>query len=345
MKIREILKLMEGWSDEEKALTFSAFSGNFKNSYYSGKPKGHWIGLNFQYIRENIENEIDFAEKGEDYKKLNMLICLMAFSKPKTLNHELLLKMIKEKKLEDRVLSTITYAVDSDISNQARSNYYLTFKNCLEHNYYDLNNEEVKKKLKNYFKRATIENNKKYYSEALCSIASYFYENKESLDKVFVLEMLEYFLVTGKYVKSDVEKVMTMSNWRESQLSLEEDTIEVYSIIKKVNPLKIAQLTNQDKSSVDRSIERLNTYLNKKLYTQEQYVSLSLIDKAADKIFIISFENKTKEIITASEFISYFINNDIKQDKYDEIWNKIELKNKINESLPEKKVSGLKVKI
>lgn len=345
MKIREIVKLMEGWSDEEKALTFSAFSGNFKNSYYSGKPKNHWIALNFQYIRENIENEIDFSIKSEEYQKLNMLSYLMAFSKPKTINHDLLLKSIKENKLEDRVISTITYATDNNMNSYARSNYYLTFRDCLKNNYYDLNNEEIKNKLKNYFKRATIENNKKYYSEALCSIAEYFYENKDNLDKVFVLEMLEYFLVTGKYVKVNLEKIMEMSNWRESQLSSEEDTIEVFSIIKKVNPVKIAQSTNQDKSSVDRKIERLNTYLNKKLYTQEQYVSLSLIDKAADKIFIISFENKTKEINTASDFISYFIHNDIKQDKYDEIWNKIELKNKISENLPEKKVSGTKIKI
>jgi hypothetical protein len=344
MKIRELTQLMEGWSDEEKALTFSFFSGSHKYSYYPGKPKNHWISLNFEYVKNNLDTEIDFEDKSSEYKNLKLLIYLMAFTKQKTQNQKLLLKTIKENNLENKIINTITYATSVPISNTAKSNYYLNFTQCLKNNFYDLNNENIKKALKIYFKKATSENNKKYYSEALFKIAEYFYDNRDSLDKDFVLEMVEYFLVTGKYVKANVQKIVEISNWREEQISSTTDTIEVYSIIKRLNPIKIGNLINQDKTSVDRMIDRLHTYISKKLYTQEQFLSVDLTEKAADKIIIISFENKTVNIDIASEFITYFSNNEIKEDKYDEIWQKIELKYKLCEKLPEKQKSGLGLK-
>ena len=125
--------------------------------------------------------------------------------------------------------------------------------------------------------------------------------------------MLEYFLITGKYIKANWEKIVEMSNWREEQLSMVNDTIEGFSIIKKLNPVKIGMTINQDKSSVDRLIIWLHDFLNKKLYTQEQYISIDLTDKAADKVFIITYEQKTKDIENASEMISYFGSNHLPQ--------------------------------
>lgn len=346
MKIIEIKKLMDGWSVVEKAQAFSAFSGNFKNSYYQGKNKGYWIELNLEYIKKNLEVDIDLKDSTNEYKNMNLLISLLAFTKPNTLNHDLLLKTIKEQKLEQQVLATIKYATNIDISNAARSNYYIIFRDCLKNGFYDLNSKEIQQKFLNFYKKATTINNKKYYSEALFSIAEYFYENRKNLDHIFVLEIVEDFLVTGKYIKSNLEKIMEMSNWREEQLSFSGDTIEASCIIKKINPIKISKITNQEKSTVDIKIEKLHSYLNKKIYTQEQYISISLIDQAADKVFIIAFEKKTKEIETASEFITYISNNKINEADYNEVWDKMILKNKINESIPAKdKFKEKKIKI
>jgi hypothetical protein len=156
--------------------------------------------------------------------------------------------------------------------------------------------------------------------------------------------MIEYFLITGKYVKANIKKIIEISNWREEQISFTSDTIEAYSIIKKLNPIKIGKLINQDKTSVDIMINRIHSYISKKLYTQEQFLSVDLTEKAADKLIIISFENKTPYIDVASEFITYFSNNEMKENEYDEIWQKIELKHKLYENLPEKQKSNLNLK-
>lgn len=343
MQIKKINAVMQSFSYEEKALTFSRFSGKYPNSYYPGKPENYWIKLNLEYIRDNAEQTIDFFDAQEQSKKLSLLAYLMAFS-PKY-NTENLLKLFKEEKLESKVIETINVATYLKMTNTARSNYYFTFTDCLKNNFFDLNNVKIQEQLKAFYKKATIDNNKRYYSEALCSIAEYIYDSKENLDKSFVLEMLEYFLVTGKYVKANVDKILAMSSWREEQLSMQSDTIEAFCIVKKLNPVRIGVVINQDKPSIDRMIEKLHKYLTKKLYTQEQYVNIDLSEKAGDRILTITYENKTASITTASEFISYCSTHELQEKNYDEIFDKIFLKNKITDKLPEKAQSQTRLKI
>lgn len=343
MKIKQIKEIMIDFSYEEKALTFSRFSSKFPNSYYPGKPENYWIKLNLEYIRDNAEQIIDFADSNEQSKNLALLTYLMAFSQNH--NNESLLKLLKQEKLENKILDTIKIATYLKMNNTARSNYYFTFTDCLKNNFFDLNDLKIQEQMKAFYKKATVDNNKRYYSEGLCSIAAYVYDNKENLDKSFVLEMLEYFLVTGKYVKANLNKILAMSSWREEQLSMQSDTIEAFSIVKKLNPVRIGVAINQDKPYIDRMIEKLHKYLTKKLYTQEQYVNVDLSEKAGDKILTITYENKTANIITASEFISYCSTHALEEKRYDEIFDKIFLKNKITDKLPEKSKNENRLKI
>lgn len=343
MKFKDIKPLMKDWKEEEKAAAIGTYSRITKSSYFSGKPKHHWIGLNFEFLRDNQELDIDFFDSSSHYSSSTLLAYLLAYTQPH--GTEEIIQFIKDNKLEYKVISTIQNATYLEMTNLSRTNYYFSVRDCIKDNLFDLNNHETKEKWKAFFKTATTNNNKKFFSEALFSIAEVFYDKRETLDKQFVLEMLEYFLVTGKYIKANWEKIIEMSNWREEQLSMVSDTIEGFSIIKKLNPVKIGMNTNQDKNSVDRLIVWLHDFLNKKLYTQEQYISIDLTDKAADKVFIITYEQKTKEIENASEMISYFGRNHLPQNKFEEVWQKIELKNKISENLPTKNTTFTKNKI
>lgn len=343
MKLKDIKLLMRNWKEEEKAAAIGTYSRITKNSYFSGKPRNHWISLNFDFLRDNQELEVNFFDSNTNYSSSTLLAYLLAYTQPHGTKE--LIQFIKDNKLEDKVISTINNATYLEMTNLSRTNYYFSVRDCIKENLFDLSDKETKEKWKEFFKKATVDNNKKFFSEALFSIAEVFYDKRESLDKVFVLEMLEYFLITGKYIKANWEKIVEMSNWREEQLSMVSDTIEGFSIIKKLNPVKIGMTINQDKSSVDRLIVWLHDFLNKKLYTQDQYISIDLTDKAADKVFIITYEQKTKDIENASEMISYFGSHHLPQNKFEEVWQKIELKNKISENLPTKNKSAIKNKI
>lgn len=345
MKINDIYELIKDWDQEHKSIVLSSFSGHDRNSYYGEKIKNpkQWIIENFEYLKANKELEINKLEPKYEYKIFKFIVNLMGTSEIYKNNN--FIDFFKTHQLESNILPALDAASRFITTVELRSQYYLSFRNLLENNFFNLNSPEVQDQIKKTFKNATIENNKKQYAHSLFKVAEFFYENKDTLDKSFVLEMIEYYLITGKYLKPDLSKVLEMSNWREKELSMGEETIECSCIIKKINPVKMSIVINEEKGQVERMLKKMHEFLQIKLYTQEQHLAIDVNEKAADKIFMISFEKRTSKVQSASDFISYFSENNIKQEMYEEIWNKIEFKNKIEDKLPPKNQTNFKNKI
>lgn len=346
MKINDIYELVKEWKDEDKSVVFSPLSGHYLNSYYALKPKNEnqWIVENLKFIKDNLNLKIEENLPNFDYKISRLIVNLMAFAQ--VYENKEIFDFIKKFKLDSKVLYALESSVKSMFPNELRNQYYLSFVNLLESKFFNLNTPEIQEQIKKMFKKATIENNKKHYAHALFKVAEFFYEKRDTLnDKFFVLEMIEYYLITNKYVKSDLNKVLEMTNWREKELLMSQETIDCFCIVKKINPVKIGIVINEHKSEVERMLKDMHNFLQKKLYTHEQHLAIDITEKAADKVFIISFEKINSNIEIASEFISYFTEKNIKKNMYEEVWSKIEFKNKINKKLPEKNTCFVKNKI